>query len=309
MTMNTATNRRHSLKNSLKCAAAGIRALVLRERNARIHCAAACLAVAAGLWLGLSACEWAATDSITALQAMADTTVITTSCNVIPAESRPADRQYKFKPTQLIVPALLIGVGTTGLVSDWMKYQNREIRDELQENIDRRITIDDFTQLAPTAAMYALRLCGVHGRHGYGGMTVLAGTSAALMGVTVLVLKNATRVERPDGSARNSFPSGHTAMAFMGAELLRREYWEVSPWIGVAGYAVAAGTGFFRMYNNRHWLTDVLAGAGIGILSVQAAYWLYPAINRTLFKKRADSMAVTPFADGNGYGLTCSVTF
>lgn len=309
MTMNTATNRRHSLKNSLKCAAAGIRALVLRERNARIHCAAACLAVAAGLWLGLSACEWAATDSITALQAMTDTTVITTSCNVIPAESRPADRQYKFKPTQLIVPALPIGVGTTGLVSDWMKYQNREIRDELQENIDRHITIDDFTQLAPTAAMYALRLCGVHGRHGYGGMTVQAGTSAALMGVTVLVLKNATRVERPDGSARNSFPSGHTAMAFMGAELLRREYWEVSPWIGVAGYAVAAGTGFFRMYNNRHWLTDVLAGAGIGILSVQAAYWLYPAINRTLFKKRADSMAVTPFADGNGYGLTCSVTF
>jgi membrane-associated phospholipid phosphatase len=253
--------------------------------------------------------EHAATDSITALQAMADTTVITTSCNVIPAGSIPADRQYKFKPTQLIVPALLIGVGTTGLVSDWMKYQNREIRDELQENIDRRITIDDFTQLAPTAAMYALRLCGVHGRHGYGGMTVLAGTSAALMGVTVLVLKNATRVERPNGSARNSFPSGHTAMAFMGAELLRREYWEVSPWIGVAGYAVAAGTGFFRMYNNRHWLTDVLAGAGIGILSVQAAYWLYPAINRTLFKKRADSMAVTPFADGNGYGLTCSVTF
>ena len=53
----------------------------------------------------------------------------------------------------------------------------------------------------------------------------------------------------------------------------------------------------------------VLAGAGIGILSVQAAYWLYPAINRTLFKKRADSMVVTPFADGNGYGLTCSVTF
>lgn len=122
--------------------------------------------------------EHAATDSITALQAMADTTVITTSCNVIPAGSIPADRQYKFKPTQLIVPALLIGVGTTGLVSDWMKYQNREIRDELQENIDRRITIDDFTQLAPTAAMYALRLCGVHGRHGYGGMTVLAGTSA-----------------------------------------------------------------------------------------------------------------------------------
>ena len=106
------------------------------------------------------------------------------------------------------------------------------------------------------------------------------------MGVTVNVTKNLTKVERPDGSARNSFPSGHTATAFMGAELLRREYWNVSPWIGIAGYAVAAGTGFFRIYNNRHWLTDVLAGAGVGILSVQAAYWLYPAISKTFFHKQ-----------------------
>lgn len=64
------------------------------------------------------------------------------------------------------------------------------------------------------------------------------------MGTSVLVLKSVTKVERPDGSARNSFPSGHTAMAFMGAELLRREFWEVSPWIGVAGYVVAAAQDF-----------------------------------------------------------------
>ena len=126
------------------------------------------------------------------------------------------------------------------------------------------------------AATYGLNLCGVKGKHGYGELTIILGTAYALMGVTVNVTKNLTKVERPDGSARNSFPSGHTATAFMGAELLRREYWNVSPWIGIAGYAVAAGTGFFRIYNNRHWLTDVLAGAGVGILSVQAAYWLYP---------------------------------
>lgn len=185
---------------------------------------------------------------------------------------------YKFKPFQLIVPGTLIGVGIIGLESDWLKFQNREIRDELQENIDHRLTIDDFTQYAPMAATYGLNLCGIKGKHGYGDLTIILGTAYALMGTTVYAMKNITKVERPDGSARNSFPSGHTATAFMGAELLRREYWDVSPWIGVAGYAVAAGTGFFRMYNNRHWLTDVIAGAGIGILSVQAAYCLYPMI-------------------------------
>ena len=217
---------------------------------------------------------------------------------------------YKFKPVQLIVPGTLIGVGIIGLESDWLKFQNNEIRDELQENIDKQITIDDFTQYAPMAATYGLSLCGVKGKHGYGDLTIILGTAYALMGVTVNVMKSWTKVERPDGSSRNSFPSGHTATAFMGAELLRREYWDVSPWIGVAGYAVAAGTGFFRMYNNRHWLTDVIAGAGVGILSVQAAYWLYPVISKTFFhKKYLKNTYISPYMSEYGKGVSCAITF
>ena len=217
---------------------------------------------------------------------------------------------YKFKPFQLIVPGTLIGVGIIGLESDWLKFQNREIRDELQENIDHRLTIDDFTQYAPMAATYGLNLCGIKGKHGYGDLTIILGTAYALMGTTVYAMKNITKVERPDGSARNSFPSGHTATAFMGAELLRREYWDVSPWIGVAGYAVAAGTGFFRMYNNRHWLTDVIAGAGIGILSVQAAYWLYPIITKTFFHKQyLKNTYISPYMSEYSKGVSCTITF
>lgn len=217
---------------------------------------------------------------------------------------------YKFKPLQLVVPGTLIGVGIIGLESDWLKFQNREIRDELQENIDHRLTIDDFTQYAPMAATYGLNLCGIKGKHGYGDLTIILGTAYALMGTTVYAMKNITKVERPDGSARNSFPSGHTATAFMGAELLRREYWDVSPWIGVAGYAVAAGTGFFRMYNNRHWLTDVIAGAGIGILSVQAAYWLYPVITKTFFRRQYHSnMFLSPYVSSESKGLAFQMTF
>lgn len=109
--------------------------------------------------------------------------------------------------------------------------------------------------------------------------------------------------------AVNSFPSGHTATAFMGAEFLRKEYWDVSPWIGVAGYAVAAGTGFFRMYNNRHWLTDVLTGAGIGILSTQAAYWLYPTITKTFFRKRYKNIFISPYFSKEEKGVSCHIAF
>lgn len=218
---------------------------------------------------------------------------------------------YRFRPLQLAVPAALIGVGVIGLESDWLKYQNNEIRDELQENIDRRLTVDDFSQYAPAAAVSGLNLFGVKGRHDVADQTIILGTAYALMGLTVASVKTLTGVERPDGSARNSFPSGHTATAFVGAEMLRREYWDVSPWIGIAGYAVAAGTGFFRMYNNRHWLTDVIAGAGIGILSVEAAYWLYPAVTRALFPKRyRDKVSLSPFASPQqGRGLSCRVSF
>ena len=217
---------------------------------------------------------------------------------------------YRFKPLQLIIPTTLISVGIVGLKSDWLIYQNHEIRDELQENIYGRMTVDNYTQYVPMVASYGLNLCGIKGKHGYADLTIILGTAYAIMGITVNTLKNCTRIERPDASTRNSFPSGHTATAFMGAELLRREYWDVSPWIGISGYAIAIGTGFFRMYNNRHWLTDVLAGAGVGILSVEAAYWLYPAISKTFFHKRyLSNIFISPYLSGKEKGVTCSIRF
>ena len=228
-------------------------------------------------------------------------------------ERRTIEEGQLVNPGQTVttlVPGTLIGVGIIGLESDWLKYQNKEIKEDLLENIDRKFTIDDFSQYVPMAETYGLNLCGVKGKHGYGDLTIILGTAYALVGVTVNVTKNLTKVERPDGSARNSFPSGHTATAFMGAELLRREYWNVSPWIGIAGYAVAAGTGFFRIYNNRHWLTDVLAGAGVGILSVQAAYWLYPAISKTFFHKQyLKNTFISPYMSEQSKGLSCTITF
>ena len=108
---------------------------------------------------------------------------------------------YKFKPLQLIVPGTLIGVGIIGLESDWLKFQNREIRNELQENIDHRLTIDDFTQYAPMAATYGLNLCGIKGKHGYGDLTIILGTAYALMGTTVYAMASATIIGKLNTSA------------------------------------------------------------------------------------------------------------
>ena len=135
--------------------------------------------------------------------------------------------------------------------------------------------------------------------------SVILATSTIITVGSVFALKSITNVERPDGSSNNSFPSGHTAIAFAGAEFLYQEYKDQSIWYGVAGYAVAAGTGIFRMYNNRHWLTDVAAGAGIGILSTKIAYWMNPYISRKLFnnEQNKSTSLIVPSYDGKSFTI------
>ena len=213
----------------------------------------------------------------------------------------------KFNYKQLIIPSVLIGYGVIGLESDQLLSFNHQIKDEVTEDIDEKVTIDDFSQYTPAVSVYALNAFGVKGKNNMRDRSVILVTSYAIMATTVLGLKSISHVERPDGSSNNSFPSGHTATAFMGAEFLYQEYKDKSIWYGIAGYTVATGTGLFRIYNNRHWLTDVATGAGIGILSTKIAYWINPYITKKLFKSSAENKStsmIAPFYNGQQYGLS-----
>ena len=122
--------------------------------------------------------------------------------------------------------------------------------------------------------MLGLKTLGVDSRSNWSSMLVSDALSVAIMSSAINLIKYTVSIKRPDGSSNNSFPSGHTATAFMAATMLNKEYGHKSPFISIGAYSVAAATGIMRILNNRHWISDVIAGAGIGIMSTELGYML-----------------------------------
>ena len=148
---------------------------------------------------------------------------------------------------------------------------------------DFKTKIDDYSQFFGPAVTVGLKLGGVEGRSDWGRLLASSALSYGIMAGLVNSIKYTAKEMRPDGSTANSWPSGHTATAFVGATILHKEYGLTrSPWYSVAGYGVATATGVMRVLNNRHWVSDVLSGAGIGIMSGELGY----ALSDLIFKGR-----------------------
>lgn len=210
----------------------------------------------------------------------------------------------RFNTRSLFIPGFMIAYGFAAMEIEGLESLNDEIKDEIYaEEPHRKIKIDDYLQFAPGLAVYGLNAMGIKGKHNFRDRSAIYFMSAFIVTTGVYSIKKISHQQRPDGSTFNSFPSGHTAMAFASAEFLRQEYRHVSPWYGYAGYAVAATTGYLRLYNNKHWLSDILGGAGIGIISTRVAYWLYPKIKRQFFKGKAVNTFVMPTYNNNTIGF------
>ena len=217
--------------------------------------------------------------------------------------------ESNFKLGEIIMPLTLIGAGTLGFVEP-IKRSRYEVRDYLNEwRGDHRVKVDDYLQYVPLASIYGLSLLGAEAKHNYVDRTLELATSYIALGVIVNGIKYTVREPRPDGSADNSFPSGHTATTFMGAELVRIEYGDDSPWLAVGAYAIAATVGVLRVYNERHWFTDVFAGAGVGILSARIGHWLLPYTKRMMHRLTGCEVFISPTASSTGAALNTVVRF
>lgn len=203
-----------------------------------------------------------------------------------------------FKP--FIVPTALVTYGALALVVPPLKDLNHSVQHQIVTNNPNFSThADDYLWLVPTAALYGLNAVGINGKHNFRDRTLIVLISNGIMEVGSQITKKSVRELRPDGGDYESFPSGHTASAFTAAEYLYQEYKDVSPWIGYGGYAVAASVGVLRLYNNHHYLGDVLAGAGLGIASTKIAYTVYPFVARKLFKNYSfKTVAIPAYTQG-----------
>jgi len=208
----------------------------------------------------------------------------------------------------LIAPSVLIAYGAAGTYTEVGKQGNRYFQSVLHTP-GNKTYVDDYLVLGPAAVVYGLTICGVEGKHNFKDRTILLGTSYITLLPVILGTKEITGILRPDGSEYTSFPSGHTAYAFASAEFLRQEYKHKSPWYGIAGYTVATATAGLRMYNNKHWMTDVAAGAGLGILSTQVAYWINPWMKGKVLTKRNTTAALLPQISTEHFGIVFQARF
>jgi len=205
-------------------------------------------------------------------------------------------------PMSLIPPAVLIAYGASSFFIQPVRNLDYYIQGRyhrLTPNFNTNA--ESYFLFAPVAIVYGLNLVGVEGKNRFVDRTALLAFSAGILGVTELSLKHATHRLRPNLADYYSFPSGHTGAAFLAAEYLAQEYSSKSPIYTVIGYTFAVTTGIFRLANRDHWFSDVVAGAGFGIISTKAAYLIYPYIRNALThtdKQGRKAMIMPTYQDG-----------
>jgi membrane-associated phospholipid phosphatase len=204
-----------------------------------------------------------------------------------------------------IVPAVLIGYGAYTFNGGGF-YTNQQANRDIHKLFPTyRTRLDDILIFAPYAELGLVALSGVESRDDRLNTLLVIGKSELFMLASVFAVKNLTRETRPDGSDNLSFPSGHTAQAFLAASIVHTEFRDKSQWYGIGAYTIATSVAALRMINNKHWQSDVVAGAGFGILSAHLGYLTHR--NRWGRQPRLVGLNVAPAYFGGGTsGLTLS---
>lgn len=150
--------------------------------------------------------------------------------------------------------------------------------------------LDDFLAIAPIGAVFTIDAFK-ESKNGVGDQIALLLKSELIMSAIVFPMKSLSQETRPDGSNNQSFPSGHTAQAFVAATFMHKEFGHRNVWYSIGAYTAASTVGIYRVLNNKHFVNDVLVGAGIGVLSTNLAYLTH---QYKFSKKKNKNISFTP---------------
>lgn len=185
----------------------------------------------------------------------------------------------------VIIPAPFIIAGISLYGKSGERFQ--QLRQSFTPNF--KTTADNYLRFAPSLLLYSLKISGVESRSTWGRLLATNALSAIIVTGSVNAIKRVVKEPRPDGSESDAFPSGHTAIAFMGAHMVYKEFGHKSPWYTIAAYSAASATAALRVMNNKHYIHDVIMGAGMGILSTELGYRVLNKESAGLIKDVPDS--------------------
>jgi membrane-associated phospholipid phosphatase len=198
-----------------------------------------------------------------------------------PASAQPAEPAFKsFKSLFTDLPSdvrrlptltNILWLGGTGGLALAIEHHDRSVTQEAQEESAFEEVLDPgeplgggLVQIGGAFGTYLI------GRLAHEPAVALVGADLVraqiINGALTQAVKVSVNRSRPDGG-HFSFPSGHSSATFATATVLQRHYgWKV----GASAYAVATYVAVSRLSENKHFLSDVIFGAGIGIVSGRA---------------------------------------
>jgi membrane-associated phospholipid phosphatase len=207
-----------------------------------------------------------------------------------------------------IVPLSLIG---TGLIINYAPgiFGKENLQANIQERHPNFSTkADDYLLYGSVVLLYGADILKIPSKNDVFTQTKYLIIATLANAIVIESMKRLWNEERPNGQ-EHSFPSGHTSYAFVMATVLRNEFNDTNPVLAYSGYIFATATGVLRVLNNAHWVSDVLVGAGIGMLVTELVYRFEPLKNWHPFKNKKVSTFVSPSFLENKLGLYVNVQF
>jgi hypothetical protein len=215
--------------------------------------------------------------------------------------------KYKAEVKNFILPAALI---TTGVIVS--QTNCKDIFPFERSNYKGNDNPWEYIFLGGVASSLFVFDHYVKANHKPFDQAILLLGSVGLSAIPSYILKENYREQRPDGG-ENSFPSGHATVSFAVAHVFYKEFKNSNPWLGYGGYVIATGIAASRIIQNKHWICDGLAGAGIGILGTELAYWLYFPVRNFIAAKIGprwgENMSFVPEINPQALSLNLNIRF